>query len=66
MVTRCDSSDSINTNENSALLKDDEKNQAQAALCIYFDGSELDDSVEEETNVYKSKKNKKTKKKLPI
>ncbi|CAE1324419.1 UNC80 [Acanthosepion pharaonis] len=59
MVARCDSSDSINVNESSALLKDDEKNKSQTSLCIYFDGAEGDENLEDEPKIYKYKKNKK-------
>ena len=59
MVARCDSSDSINVNESSALLKDDEKNKSQTSLCIYFDGAEVDENLQDEPKIYKYKKNKK-------
>jgi hypothetical protein len=41
-MSKCDSIESLNTEENSALLKEEDKSKSQSSLLIYFDEQELD------------------------
>ena len=43
-ISRTDSVESITSSENSALLKDEEKNHSQNSLCIYFDTNDVQDT----------------------
>ena len=41
-MAKCDSIESLNTEENSALLKEDDKSKSQSSLLIYFDEHDMD------------------------
>lgn len=41
-MMKCDSIESLNTEENSALLKEEDKSKSQSSLLIYFDEHELE------------------------
>ena len=41
-VSKCDSVESLNSGENAALLKKEEKTRSQSSLLIFFDDKEID------------------------
>ena len=43
-VNKCDSVESLNNEENLALLQEEEKTKSQSSLVIFFDGTEMQDT----------------------
>ena len=43
-VTKCDSIESLSNEENSALLKAEDKSKSESSLLIYFDGDDVQDT----------------------